>query len=214
MATLADLRAQLISVQATKAEYKLTDRNIVEIVNSLIEEYDLNLIFSNTGKEYITPLHLEKEIKAEILRLGRINIVDLPQLLGVNIEHIEKIIAGMNDSAFVIVEGTLLSSVYIDGLAEEINSSLQEIGQIPIGELAHRYSLPMDILKREIEIRIGLQIQGELRHATNTLYTDVYVERHRARLRGAIRGCSGPTVIKGFDNTLVANQIKDLVSSK
>jgi len=93
MADLAALRAQLISVQATKAEYKLTDRNIVEIVNALIEEYDLNLIFSNTGKEYITPLHLEKEIKSEILRLGRINIVDIPQLLSVNIEHIEKSVA-------------------------------------------------------------------------------------------------------------------------
>jgi hypothetical protein len=105
MADLKALRAQLIKVQATKSEYKLTDRNIVEIVNKLMAEYDLNLIFTNTGKEYITPVHLEREIKGEIMRLGRLNIVDLPPLLSVGIEHIEKVVAKFNDSSFVVIDG-------------------------------------------------------------------------------------------------------------
>jgi hypothetical protein len=83
----------------------LTDRNIVEIVNKLMEEYDLRLIFSNTGKEYLTPDALEREIKAEIRRLGRVNIVDLPQLLSVGIEHIERVVEKFNDPGYVVVEG-------------------------------------------------------------------------------------------------------------
>jgi len=51
------------------------------------------LIYTSDGKEYLTNEQLEKEIKDLINEMGgRINIVEIPNYLGVGIEVVEKAI--------------------------------------------------------------------------------------------------------------------------
>lgn len=45
---------------------RLTERNCVEVVTKLIELKLLEVIFTNDGKEYLTPQQLVKEIKDEL----------------------------------------------------------------------------------------------------------------------------------------------------
>ena len=49
----------------------------------------LDVIFTNDGKEYLTPQQLIKEMKDELyVRGGRVNTVDLAKELNVDFNHI------------------------------------------------------------------------------------------------------------------------------
>lgn len=50
--------------------YRLSERNCIEIVKKLIECKLIEVIFTNDGKEYLTPARLLKEIKDELLVHG------------------------------------------------------------------------------------------------------------------------------------------------
>lgn len=70
----------------------MSERNCIEIITKLIENKLLDVIFTNDGKEYVTPQHLGKEIKNELyIHGGRINLVDLAQILNVNLSQISKV---------------------------------------------------------------------------------------------------------------------------
>ena len=58
MEGLKELRARLISVQQKAPGNKLSERNVVEIMQKLVEKYKLELIFTLSGKEYLTPSRL------------------------------------------------------------------------------------------------------------------------------------------------------------
>lgn len=45
--------------------FRLGERNCVEIVAKLISSKLLDVVFTTDGKEYVTPLHLTKELKDE-----------------------------------------------------------------------------------------------------------------------------------------------------
>lgn len=50
--------------------FRLSERNVIEIVAGLIEKGQLEVIYTVDGKEYITPQELAKEIKEELLVNG------------------------------------------------------------------------------------------------------------------------------------------------
>lgn len=48
------------------------------------------LLFTHTGKEYLTPSHLVEEVDSELqAHAGRITLVELVPVLGVDLNHIE-----------------------------------------------------------------------------------------------------------------------------
>ena len=64
------LAAEFQKAQSAGAALKLSERNCIELVSKLIELKLIDVIFTNDGKEYLTPQQLTKEIKDEIYVSG------------------------------------------------------------------------------------------------------------------------------------------------
>ena len=61
------LAADFQQLQATAGANKLSERNCIELVTRLIQMGQIDVVYTVDGKEYVTPQHLEKEIKNELL---------------------------------------------------------------------------------------------------------------------------------------------------
>ena len=211
MEQLKQLKAKLMSVQQKSFGNKLSERNVVDIVQKLVEKYKLELIFSISGKEYITPARLVQDITKEVYLEGRVNLLDLPGMLNVSIEQIEAHAGLVTSKDIFLINGQLLSSFYLENVCQEINLTLQEAGQLSLAELTVKYALPMSFLKEQIEKRVGFSIFGQF-SKNNVLVTDAYVLRHLARLKGTLRAALKPFDLKSFDQNLVVFQTKTLIS--
>lgn len=60
--------------------HRLNERNVVDIVNKLLESKRLQLIYTQDGKEYLT----QEQVRSEIISLvrdegcGKVNLKDIP----------------------------------------------------------------------------------------------------------------------------------------
>lgn len=61
------LAADFQQLQATAGVNRLSERNCIELVTRLIQTGQIDVVYTLDGKEYVTPKHLEKEIKNELL---------------------------------------------------------------------------------------------------------------------------------------------------
>ena len=57
-------------LQATTTAHRLSERNCVELVTRLVEQGLVEVIYTQDGKEYVTPERLEREIKNELAAHG------------------------------------------------------------------------------------------------------------------------------------------------
>jgi hypothetical protein len=83
------LQRQLAEVSTRSTLNKIAERNVVEILDILVRDYQLKLIYSLDGKEFITPDHLDIMIRDAVEETGRLSIIELPKILNVPIEKIE-----------------------------------------------------------------------------------------------------------------------------
>ena len=84
MDELLALQQELAAVQSAKSSFKLSEPNIVEVVQKLAELGLLEVLYTTNGKEYVTPKRLLNEVEDEILAHGgRVNITELPPILSV-----------------------------------------------------------------------------------------------------------------------------------
>ena len=87
------LQAALATAQDTKSSIRLSERNIVELVNKLksLDLLDDTLLYTLNGKEYLTEARLDAEIKREVKRSGgRVPVTDLQPALNVDVAHCER----------------------------------------------------------------------------------------------------------------------------
>ena len=64
-------------LQATAGANRLSERNCIELVSRLIQTGQVEVVYTLDGKEYVTPQHLEKEIKSElVVHRGRYSLHD------------------------------------------------------------------------------------------------------------------------------------------
>ncbi|KAL9897052.1 UFM1 specific ligase 1 isoform 1-T2 [Glossina fuscipes fuscipes] len=192
------LAADFQKAQLTSTLQKLSERNCVEIVALLLEKQLLEVIFTNDGKEYITPDHLEREIQDELyVNGGRVNLVEVSKTLNVDLTKIEKIaekIAKENASIHFIL-GQLIDEDYITYIAQEIQEKLQQKGEITVNDLTEQLDLPSDFLQHDvIEKHLGKIIKGR-QDPTNprNFFTQSYVQRCKAKIRGALSALTRPT---------------------
>ena len=61
------MAADFQQLQATAGAKRLSERNCIELVTRLIQMGQIDVVYTLDGKEYVTPKHLEKEIKNELL---------------------------------------------------------------------------------------------------------------------------------------------------
>ncbi|MQM06836.1 hypothetical protein Taro_039665, partial [Colocasia esculenta] len=194
-AELLELQRQFESVQQAKSSVRLSERNVVELVQKLQELrfIDFDLLHTVSGKEYITPDQLRLEMEAEIKKSGRVSLIDLSDIIGVDLYHIERQAQQIvsNDLGLMLIQGEIISQSYWDNVAEEINEKLEECSQIALAEIAAQYHVGSELVLSVLEPRMGTLVKGRLEGGQ--LYTPAYVARVSAMVRGASRGITVPT---------------------
>lgn len=215
--SLEDLMAQLTTAQETKSEARLSERNVVELVQKLKEkgligaEENNALLHTVTGREYLTERKLRGEVKDQVDKLGgRVALAELPPLLDVDIVHCEKaarLLAGEARATgeIKLIDGELLTQRYFDDTGVEINETLQQRGHVTIGEMAKAYDLSADLMTRTVESKVGGVIEGEIR--SGLVYTPTYISRVRAIVRGVLRGARSPVSLKAACSRLRVHEV-------
>ncbi|OMO91362.1 E3 UFM1-protein ligase 1 [Corchorus olitorius] len=192
---LLELQRQFEFAQQAKSSIRLSERNVVELVQKLheLQIIDFELLHTVSGKEYITPEQLRHEIAAEVKKLGRVSVIDLADSTGVDLYHVEKQAQHLvsEDPALMLIQGEIISQSYWDSVAEEINERLQECSQIALAELAAQLHVGSELVASVLEPRLGTMVKGRLEGGQ--LYTPAYVTRVSAMVRGASRGITVPT---------------------
>jgi DNA-binding transcriptional ArsR family regulator len=203
------LQAALATAQDTKSSIRLSERNIVELVNKLksLDLLDDTLLYTLNGKEYLTEARLDAEIKREVKRSGgRVPVTDLQPALNVDVAHCERrarALAADASNGVALVEGELITPAYFDAVAAETDEELREAGVIGVGELARRHGLSADLMTKALRERVEAgAVDGRLEGGS--VYTPGYVRRLRAQLRGAMRAALVPTT----RDALVANALR------
>ncbi|XP_049753448.1 E3 UFM1-protein ligase 1 [Elephas maximus indicus] len=217
------LAADFQRAQFAEATQRLSERNCIEIVNKLIAQKQLEVVHTLDGKEYITPAQISKEMKDELhVRGGRVNIVDLQQVINVDLTHIENRIGDIikSEKQVQLVLGQLIDENYLDRLAEEVNDKLQESGQVTISELCKTYDLPGNFLTQALSQRLGRIINGHIDlDNRGVIFTEAFVARHKARIRGLFSAITRPTAVNpliskyGFQEQLLYSVLEELVTS-
>jgi hypothetical protein len=90
---LGDLLAQLQTTQRRAARARLSERNVVELVSKLkaLGVLGDDLLHTINGKEYITPDRLKADVARALAAAGgRLELSELPALVGVDLTHCEK----------------------------------------------------------------------------------------------------------------------------
>ncbi|KAL1450860.1 hypothetical protein WDU94_003174 [Cyamophila willieti] len=192
------LAADFQRAQLNSSLQKLSERNVIEIVTKLIQKKLITLYYTNDGKEYITPGQLRQEIIDETyLAKGRINLVDLANILNINhsivqaqCNEIQKV-----DKEYQIILGQLIHTDYVRNVAVEINELLAKNGSVTIGELTKTYNLPGDFLLATIESNLNTIINNVTQDKTDSrlFYTDSFINRNKAVVRGALLSINKPT---------------------
>ncbi|KAA8583253.1 hypothetical protein FQN60_015799 [Etheostoma spectabile] len=217
------LAADFQRAQFADTVQRLSERNCIEIIAKLVQDKKLDVVHTLDGKEYITPAQISREIRDELyVHGGRINIVDLQQILNVDWVHVENRASEIakSDKGVQLVLGQLINDTYLDRLAEEVNDKLQEAGLISIAELCKNYDLPGDFLSEELSKRFGKLIQGEMdQYNRGVIFTPAFVARHKARIRGLFSAITRPTPVSsmigtfGFQEHLLYSVLEELVNT-
>ena len=179
MEEIRELQRRLYEAQQGKSVNRLTDDNVVELVAKLIDRNLVELHLSGQG--YITPKQLRNEIKDELLVSGgRISLTALHATINTDASVIEAKVDEMcaeDPDGLTLEQGQLIADYYLEDLATELNTELQEAGQITLGSFATRYNFSTDFLSLAMRPRMGTTIDGRM-EAGGVVYTTAFVERH------------------------------------
>ncbi|KAL0369751.1 UNVERIFIED_CONTAM: E3 UFM1-protein ligase 1 [Sesamum angustifolium] len=201
---LLELQRQFEFAQQAKSSIRLSDRNVVELVQKLqeLQIIDFDLLHTTSGKEYITPEQLRSEIVSEINKRGRVSLIDLADTTGVDLYHVEKQSQRVvsDDSSLMLINGEIISNSYWDTVSEEINERLQECSQISLAEIAAQLQVGSELIVSVLEPRLGTLVKGRLEGGQ--LYTPAYVARVSAMVRGAARGIAVPMNLSALWSSL------------
>lgn len=226
MDEILELQQQLAAAQLGTSAQKLSERNCVELVMKLQALNLIDLIFTRSGREYLTHKQLVIEIEDEILaRGGRVNVIDLPEALNVELFHIQsKIpeIVSPSDDSTRLVRGELLTDYYLASIAEEVNDNLtsSEHGVDDIGSIASRYALPVDVVRETVKTHLGELINATLdAQNPDVLRSAASIARDRAAARGLLCAITAPTVLadlaklRGLALPLIADMAKKMLEN-
>eukprot|EP01012_Entosiphon_sulcatum_P060851 TRINITY_DN8603_c0_g1_i3.p1 TRINITY_DN8603_c0_g1~~TRINITY_DN8603_c0_g1_i3.p1 ORF type:complete len:734 (-),score=115.51 TRINITY_DN8603_c0_g1_i3:13-2214(-) len=193
---LEELRAKLQQVQKEEVVNRLNERNVIDIISALVALKELEVIFTEDGREYVTKKELRREILEEVnLRGGRMNITELPACLNVAMRWIEAEIPYIlrENNTISLVNGELVTQEYEENVAEEIQQLLQHTGQCTTEELSQRFNLSTQRTTEILVKYIGSMIGGTLEEGL--VYTESTKRRMKAILRGVCVGAARPTAI-------------------
>lgn len=144
-------------------------------------------------------------------------VVDLPAALGVDLSHCTYAAdQAAKDSSLHITlsQGELFSPIYINNLASEVEEilSTEGGGATTISELALRFGLAADLLASFIKPKLSSRdVKAKL--DGGVIYTDAFITRLKAQVRGALRGATTPLPLSTLTKALTTNSSGALVTS-
>eukprot|EP00892_Ulva_mutabilis_P004785 jgi/Ulvmu1/2679/UM014_0135.1 len=196
-AELEGLFAELQQVQEHPATVRLSDRMAVDLIGKL-KSLDLlgdSLLHTTNGKEYITTERLVDEIYDCLeSQGGRVAIVDLPGVLGVDYTHCNaqaQVLLRDKADAVKLINGDLVSHTFFVKMAKEVNEMLLTgVPAVAVTELAQQFSLPLEHVRACLQAHMGSLIDGTL--DGSTLYTPAFLGLAKAFLRGTLRAARSP----------------------
>eukprot|EP00958_Prasinococcus_capsulatus_P028042 scaffold6233_cov348-Prasinococcus_capsulatus_cf.AAC.2 len=197
-----------------------------------------DLMHTVNGKEFITRKRLQQEMKSQLLASGgRLSLTDMSALIGVDLTHCEREAKSIleENPDYMLLQGELLVPEYFDGVAAELNETLQEEGQLHLAEVAKRFSLSAELMTSTITSRLGTLVDARMEGSL--LYTQAYVSRltaqvphpemyhsgyHRVKLtmawecgqvRGLLRGSTGPLTVSSLESSVCKLSSESATSS-
>eukprot|EP00899_Mesostigma_viride_P015014 jgi/Mesvir1/23513/Mv18219-RA.1 len=206
------LQAALQAAQETKSAVRLSERNVIELVNKLKELGLLgdDLLYTTNGKEYLTVDRLRQELAVQVSRHGgRVSVLDAAALIGIDLSHAEKQAEALASSRpdMCLLQGELITDAYWDGMAAEIDESLQQSGQLPLAELARQFNVRAELMLSNVTSRLGTLIHGKLEGGR--LYTEAYVAGLAAIVRGVMRASLTPITLASVTATVTQLDAED-----
>lgn len=109
---------------------------------------------------------------------------ELPAQLGIDLAHCQQQAENAihnSHGSLQIFQGEIMSTKYFDGIAAEIDESLQETGMVSLVDLARRFKLGSDLMQSTILSHLGKEIKGQFE--AGILTTDVYHARIKAQVK-------------------------------
>ncbi|XP_055902265.1 E3 UFM1-protein ligase 1 homolog isoform X2 [Eupeodes corollae] len=190
------LAADFHKAQFTSGLQKLSESNCVEVVSFLLRKNFVSVVFTNDGKEYVTPEHLEKQVLDEVyMNGGRVNMVQLSKSLNVDLTKIDYIASKItSENKIRVMLGQLIEENYLMQIAQEINEKLIQKGEINISNLTVQYDLPSDFLQSLMEKYLGKIIR--CRQDTSNpriFFTQAYIKQCKSIIRGLLAAVTKPT---------------------
>lgn len=218
---IRELQKQLKAAQKGSNVKKISERNCVDLIQKLIQDDWVKLFHTSSGKEWLTPEQLDHEVRDALSRAGgRVNVADLPGEVGVAVEHCEARVELLRkqDSSLTKLGGELISSQYLQGVAQEVEESLEETGCLAVADVAGRYNLPADFVRDSVLTLVGGSTPSHIVRQ-NTIFTSAHAARVEARARGAIRGCTRPATLAelasrhALDADMLATAVQKLIKA-
>eukprot|EP00126_Sphaerothecum_destruens_P012721 Sdes_comp21791_c0_seq1m20356 len=224
MEEIRRLQQEFQSAQLCGSALRLSERNCIEIVNWIKSQSLLKVFFTLDGKEFITFEQLEKEVRDELfVSKGRLALSNIVDSLNVDLSHIEEVAYEIvkQDADILYIQGELLDAAYLDSCAQEVNEKLQEFGKVTVSELCNTFSLPIEIIQKSIQDRIGALIHGFLDpNSRGTLYTHAFLTRHAAKVRGIFSALTRPALVShlvaahSLQEDCVPSLLRELVGAR
>ena len=225
---------------SSHSQARLSERNVVELVSKLNELGFLpkeELLHSSNGREFLTRARLRQEVREAVTDAarggsGRIPLVELQALLGVDLVHCERAAreAVAEDeereenrssaerkkerSLQIINDSELVSASYFDAVVGEVDELLSGgSGAVSLADLCSRFALGASVLTRVLEGATtagagsskGSEAPPPLLRARldgGFLVTAAAAARARATLRGALRGLTVPAQLSALAKNL------------
>lgn len=99
---------------------------------------------------------------SEVKKLGRVSLIDLADVTGVDLYYVEKQAQRIvtDHPEFMLNQGEIMSESYWDSVAEEVNERLQECSQIALTELAAQLNVGLDLVASVVEPRLGTMVSS------------------------------------------------------
>ena len=210
----------MADVQATSNLNKLSDRIVVDLIERLLKTTDFRLIFTVDGQEYLTPEHLDIQIRDTIQQRSRVNVIEIPHLINVGYEKIEArldLVCSKFPDIYRL-DDFLFTGLYIDSICEEINEDLQQKMHIPLIDISSKFMFPVDFIRNMIDRKSGAIIQGVVNgdNLTTLSYIQTMSSKLRGILRAAIRPIALSTLVKDYDleEGFLVDRIDELIKSE
>eukprot|EP00758_Cryptobia_borreli_P014826 Tbor_TRINITY_DN5963_c0_g3::TRINITY_DN5963_c0_g3_i2::g.19296::m.19296 len=195
--SLNDLVKQLRDLQQADVIMKLNDRNVVDILRLLRTRNITDIVYTTSGKEYLTRNQVLREVQDEIeLSGGRINIIDLPNLIQVDFLTVERAVVELReqDTRIRVIDGEIITPSYVSFIVRDAASWLKENGCLSVSEFAKKHQLSSAFT---IQILTDHISSGALSAVFNedVIHTKTFVASQCRKMLCSLLGATIPTTI-------------------